>query len=56
MIAAGYDCTLLIKLQENAHFGNNIKIFIILYSTKVIFIKYVDIFAVFRVVNAEECL
>ncbi len=48
MIAAD-DRTLLIKLQEYTHFGNNMKIFIILYSTKTIFIKYLDIFAVFGV-------
>ena len=46
----------IIMLQEYTHFGNNIKIFIELYSTKTVFIKYVDILAVFRVVNAEEYL
>ena len=37
-----YDRTLVIKLQEYIHFGNIIKIFIILYSTKTICTKYVD--------------
>ncbi len=38
-----YNRTLLMKLQEQTHFGNNIyKIFIKLNSTKTIFIKYED--------------
>ena len=46
-----YNHTLLIKLQEYTHLGNHIglKIFIKLYNTKTIFIKYVDIFAVLGV-------
>ncbi len=51
-----FDRKMLIKLQEYAHFGNNKKVFIKLYSSKDVFIKYEDIFTVFGVVNAEECL
>ncbi len=47
MIAAK-DRTRLIKLQEYILFGKNIKIFIKLYNTRTIFIKYVDIFAEFK--------
>ncbi len=44
------DGTLLTKLQEYTHFGNNIKIFIKLCNTiKTTLIKYVDIFPVFGV-------
>ena len=49
------DRTLLIKLQEYTHFGNNIiKILIKLYSTKTIFTKYVDYLQYLEFVNAEN--